>query len=126
MVFGEVEIIKRKNIDKPKFSRDIHPDFSKTLRKKVNTHFKSKNKSRNANANMVMKTIIMIALFFVPLMILASGMVTSVWMLFMLYILSGLGMAGIGMGVMHDAIHGSYSKNKKINTILVSGIFIMS
>lgn len=27
-------------------------------------------------------------------------------------------MAGIGMGVMHDAIHGSYSKNKKINTFL--------
>ena len=39
-------------------------------------------------------------------------------MLFGLYILSGLGMAGIGMGVMHDAIHGSYSKNKKINTLL--------
>lgn len=27
-------------------------------------------------------------------------------------------MAGIGMGVMHDAIHGSYSRNKKINTVL--------
>ena len=27
-------------------------------------------------------------------------------------------MAGIGMGVMHDAIHGSYSKNKRINTLL--------
>ena len=50
--------------------------------------------------------------------VLASGMVTAVWMLFLLYILSGLGMAGIGMGVMHDAIHGSYSKNNKINTLL--------
>jgi linoleoyl-CoA desaturase len=67
---------------------------------------------------MVVKTVIMLALFFVPLLTLASGMVTSVWMLFTLYILSGLGMAGIGMGVMHDAIHGSYSKNKKINTLL--------
>ena len=45
-------------------------------------------------------------------------MVTTVWMLFSLYIISGLGMAGIGMGVMHDAIHGSYSKNKRINTLL--------
>jgi linoleoyl-CoA desaturase len=67
---------------------------------------------------MVVKTIIMLALFFVPLMLLASGMVTTVWMLFSLYVISGLGMAGIGMGVMHDAIHGSYSKNKKINTLL--------
>jgi linoleoyl-CoA desaturase len=67
---------------------------------------------------MVVKTVLMISLFSIPLIILASGMVTTVWMLFLLYILSGLGMAGIGMGVMHDAIHGSYSKNKKINTLL--------
>jgi linoleoyl-CoA desaturase len=60
----------------------------------------------------------MIALFFVPLIILASGMVSSTWLLFSLYILSGLGMAGIGMGVMHDAIHGSYSKNKTKNKLL--------
>jgi linoleoyl-CoA desaturase len=67
---------------------------------------------------MVVKTLIMLSLFFIPLIVLASGMVTAVWMLFLLYILSGLGMAGIGMGVMHDAIHGSYSKNNKINTLL--------
>ncbi|MCM4152423.1 acyl-CoA desaturase [Arenibacter sp. N53] len=60
----------------------------------------------------------MLALFFLPLIILASGLATTVWLLFSLYILSGLGMAGIGMGVMHDAIHGSYSKNKRINTLL--------
>ena len=67
---------------------------------------------------MVVKTVVMLALFFLPLIVLASGMATTVWLLFSLYIISGLGMAGIGMGVMHDAIHGSYSKNKKINTLL--------
>lgn len=60
----------------------------------------------------------MIALFFVPLLILSSGIITNTSMLFSLYILSGFGMAGVGMGVMHDAIHGSYSKNKKINKLL--------
>lgn len=60
----------------------------------------------------------MLTLFFLPLLVLASGLATTVWSLFTLYILSGLGMAGIGMGVMHDAIHGSYSKNRKINTLL--------
>jgi linoleoyl-CoA desaturase len=67
---------------------------------------------------MVIKTVVMLTLFFVPLMFLASGNVTSVGLLFALYILSGFGMAGIGMGVMHDAIHGSYSKNKQLNTLL--------
>ena len=67
---------------------------------------------------MVVKTVIMLSLFFIPLTLLATGLVTTAWMLFPLYIISGFGMAGIGMGVMHDAIHGSYSKNKKINTLL--------
>ena len=110
--------LKKNSIANPTFSRDINPDFSKTLRKRVNTYFKTHNKSRNANATMVIKTIIMLTLFFAPLVTLSSGIITSVPLLFTLYILSGLGMAGIGMGVMHDAIHGSYSKNKKINTLL--------
>ncbi|WP_369825358.1 fatty acid desaturase [Formosa sp. Hel1_31_208] len=110
--------IKNKSIDNPKFSRDINSDFSKTLRSRVNTYFKTHNTSRNANSTMVVKTIIMVSLFFIPLLILSSGIVNSVWLLFSLYILSGLGMSGIGMGVMHDAIHGSYSKHKNINTFL--------
>ncbi len=67
---------------------------------------------------MVVKTICMLTLFFLPLILLSAGLATSVASLFTLYILSGLGMAGIGMGVMHDAIHGSYSKNKNINKLL--------
>ena len=30
----------------------------------------------------------------------------------------GFGMAGIGMSVMHDANHGSYSKSKTVNLIM--------
>ena len=84
----------------------------------MNSYFKTHKKSRNANATMVLKTIIMMTLFLTPLIVLATGVVSSMPLLFFLYILSGFGMAGIGMGVMHDAIHGSYSKNKKINTLL--------
>ncbi|GAA0894816.1 acyl-CoA desaturase [Fulvivirga kasyanovii] len=68
---------------------------------------------------MVTKTIFMLSLFFVPLIIVNIGFITSLWALFFMYILSGLGMAGIGMGVMHDAIHGSYSKNRKVNKYMV-------
>ncbi len=114
----EYPLNKNSSIDPLKFSRNIDQDFSKTLRSRVNAYFKTHTKSRNANAAMVFKTVCMLSLFFIPLFTLASGTVTSVGMLFTLYILSGLGMAGIGMGVMHDAIHGSYSKNKKTNTLL--------
>ncbi|NNC49323.1 MAG: acyl-CoA desaturase [Flaviramulus sp.] len=105
-------------MDNLKFSRDKNSNFSKTLRKRVNRYFKTNNTNRNANTTMVTKTVFMLALFFVPLITLSLGLVSNVGLLFTMYILSGFGMAGIGMGVMHDAIHGSYSKNKKINTLL--------
>ncbi|GGK29609.1 fatty acid desaturase [Yeosuana aromativorans] len=105
-------------MENPKFSRTIDSDFSKTLRSRVNLYFNTNNLSRHANANMMVKTVVMMFLFFVPLILLSTGLVTTTWLLFTLYIISGLGMSGIGMDVMHDAIHGSYSKNKKVNTLL--------
>ncbi|MBT8270552.1 MAG: acyl-CoA desaturase [Bacteroidia bacterium] len=60
----------------------------------------------------------MLSIFLLPLIIINTGLVTSTWLLFSLYITSGLGMAGIGMGIMHDAIHGSYSRNQNVNKYL--------
>jgi len=102
----------------PTFTKSTDHSFSKILRKRVNLYFKENNISRNANVTMVVKTIIMISLFFMPIILLCSGFITSTGALFTAYLICGLGMSGIGMGVMHDAIHGSYSKNKKINILL--------
>lgn len=105
-------------MENPRFSRVTDNDFSKTLRSRVNLYFKTNNLSRKANTTMVVKTVVMLSLFFIPLILLSTGLIKSAWLVFMLYIVSGLGMSGIGMGVMHDAIHGSYSKNKTINWLL--------
>ncbi len=67
---------------------------------------------------MITKTLAMLTLFFGPLVMINIGLVANPWLLFMLYIISGIGMAGIGMGIMHDAIHGSYSKSQKVNNYL--------
>jgi len=60
----------------------------------------------------------MLGMLFIPMIFVSTGLVTSVWLLFGLYIISGFGQAGVGMGVMHDAIHGSYSKDKRVNRLL--------
>jgi len=67
---------------------------------------------------MIVKTVVMLSLFLAPLILMITGNITTPWMLFTAYIICGIGMSGIGMGVMHDAIHGSYSKNKKVNKLL--------
>ena len=35
-------------------------------------------------------------------------------------------MSGIGMGVMHDAIHGAYHSNRRVNQIIGSTIYLIS
>jgi len=67
---------------------------------------------------MTVKSIVMLLIYFIPLVIINSGIISSAWLLFLLYAITGLGMAGIGMGVMHDAIHGSFSKNPAVNKIM--------
>jgi linoleoyl-CoA desaturase len=91
--------------------------FFPTLQKRVNEYFKENNISRNANASMVVKTIILLSAFVLPLMLMI-GFHLKPWMVVSLYAFMGLATAGIGMSIMHDANHGSYSKNKNVNTWL--------
>ncbi len=67
---------------------------------------------------MVIKTIVFISLFLIPISFVILGVATTTFQLFACFITAALGMAGVGMGVMHDAIHGSYSKNPTVNRLL--------
>lgn len=67
---------------------------------------------------MVIKTIFMLSLYFSPLFLMLSGFFTSFWSVMVLWVLMGLGMAGIGLTVMHDANHGSYSDHKIVNQLI--------
>jgi len=103
---------------KLKFNKADQPDFFKILNKRVNQYFKENNLSKKANYNMVFKTMFMLSLYFIPFFFLLSGMATSFWPMMMLWAIMGLGMAGIGLCVMHDANHGSYSTNNSINKLV--------
>lgn len=87
----------------------------RTLRGRVSEYFKSQGISRHANFNMVFKTIFMIVLYFLPFAIIITPLAESSWVHLVLWFLMGLGTAGIGLSVMHDANHGAYSKNHKAN-----------
>lgn len=98
-----------------KFEKSTGSAFSKAVNERVNRYFKDNNINKHANGNMVFKTVIMLSVFFLPLIIMSTGIIEQTWLVFLLYITSGFGMAGVGMGVMHDAIHGAYSNSKSVN-----------
>jgi linoleoyl-CoA desaturase len=101
-----------------KFNTAQQPEFFPELRKRVNQHFKDKKISQNANLAMKIKTAFMIGLYFIPYLLMVTGVVTNVAAIFAMWALMGLGMSGIGLAIMHDANHGSYSKNKYVNNAL--------
>ena len=92
--------------------------FYTELKKRVNQYFKDNNKTRYGNFNMKLKTVFMISLNFIPLTLMLTGVVSSTWLVFSMWTLMGFGTAGIGLSIMHDANHGSYSKNDTVNKLL--------
>ena len=102
-----------------KFSQEQQQkEFFTTLSLRVNNYFKSKNIGRNANLEMVVKTIFMLGLFFIPFGISLSGLVVTYWVYLVLCFVMGVGIAGIGLSIMHDANHGSYSPKPWVNNML--------
>ena len=101
-----------------KFARNANDDFIVVLRKRVNAYFTENNIRKHSNANMVFKTIFMLSLLFVPYAFMVSGMITNNGIHLLMWVLMGLGTSGIGLTIMHDANHGSYSKNKTVNNML--------
>jgi linoleoyl-CoA desaturase len=100
-----------------RFTGSTNTDFYKVLRSRVNNYFKEKNISRHANANMVIKTIFMLSLYLTPfIFILLVDFSFPIYIL--LWVIMGVGMAGVGLSVMHDANHGAYSKNETVNMII--------
>ena len=91
--------------------------FFVTLRKRVDGYFKENQISKNADHSMVIKTITLILAYTVPFILLLTFQ-PPFWLSMLLWFIMGLGIAGIGMSVMHDAIHGAYSSKKSINAMM--------
>lgn len=91
--------------------------FYKVVRSRVDTYFKTRQISPYANAEMIGKTIYMLALYLVPFGLILTGWFNDGWMLILSAVM-GTGLAGIGMGVQHDANHGAYSPSTRLNRLL--------
>ena len=106
------------------FSKETNVEFYKTLRSRVNSYFKDNNITRHANAAMVIKTIVMLAIYLVPFgFLFVSGL--SSWAYFVCWAMMGVGMAGVGLSVMHDANHGAYSRNENINKAIGNVLILL-
>lgn len=100
-----------------KFSNKSAKDFIRDLKQRVNAYFEEEGISRKANGQMVLKTVIILALTFGPYALIMTGWF-SPWAMLGLAAIMGIGIAGCGFCVSHDALHGAYSSNPKVNAVL--------
>lgn len=102
---------------KIRFNGKSQQDFFADVKKQVDAYFKENNISKHANAEMIFKTVFFLSLLVGFYALIISGMFSLTAMLLMAI---GLGMvqAFIGFNICHDAIHGSYSSNRKVNRVL--------
>lgn len=108
-----------------RFSRKDPKQFFKTLNQRVNNYFKENQIKKTGNWKIYLKAAIMFAIFLTPyFLILTIDM--NQWLQLLLTIVIGVGMAGVGMNVMHDGNHDSFSSKSWINKIMGGSIYILA
>lgn len=91
--------------------------FSADVKREVDAYFARTGLSPKATAGMVIKTAALLAVTFGTYgLIVFTGW--SAWVKLGLSVVMGLGFAGIGFAVVHDALHGAYSNRPWVNRAL--------
>jgi len=108
-----------------KFSNKSQTEFVTELRLEVKKYFDDKGITKYGNSRLLVKSVFMLLLFFIPYILLMAGILTAFPVILMAWVLMGIAIAGIGMGVMNDANHGSFSQNPKINKWMSKTLYLL-
>lgn len=97
-----------------KFATDREKEFMRELKERVGAYFEERGISDKADGRMVRKTVLVLLLAFVPYGLILTGWF-SAWTMLGLAVVMGIGTAGIGFSIAHDALHGAYSSSRRVN-----------
>lgn len=101
-----------------------HRHVQRELHQTLRIFMKEKGISKTGGVQIMLKACVLITIY---LGLYMSGFFISLqwWMIVPFAILVGIAKAGIGMGVMHDAAHGSFSKHSWVNTLFAHILYVL-
>lgn len=102
----------------------LQKEFATNLNKNVYNYFSESGISIKGNAIMFVKTVMMLLIYVVPFIIFLTIPINGL-LGFFLVVLMGIGEAGIGMCVMHDAAHGAFSRKEWVNNLFASTMYML-
>ena len=91
--------------------------FVAEVKERVDQYFRLRELSPRANTEMIVKTCLMLAMTASAYALILSNRLGA-WPMLGLCIVMGLGFAGIGFNVAHDALHGAYTSSRWKNRLL--------
>jgi linoleoyl-CoA desaturase len=92
-------------------------EFSRTLSQRVDAYFADRGISKNANAEMIAKTILGFTLWIATYLWLMRGRFSPPAVIGV-FVVHGLAQLYMAFNIAHDANHGAYSANKNVNRVL--------
>ena len=99
---------------KVRFNKSSNDQYYSELTRRVNRYFKDNNISKRANGEMIFKTFLILGVFVLSYVLIISNLF-SAWVLIPLAVINGFFTALIGLNIAHDAMHGAYSSNERVN-----------
>jgi linoleoyl-CoA desaturase len=98
--------------------------FFSALRENIDAYFDNNHLEKTGGSKLLIKAIFMLSLYLIPFGLILTGNFSNSQML-LLSVVMGLGVAGVGMSVMHDAIHGSFSSSYNVNRFFGASIYLL-
>jgi len=111
-------------MSKLSFSNSQKGLFFSVLRQRTEAYFKENQLPKTGGTTHLIKAFTLLGLYFIPYFWLLFTQ-PSGWIAWIATFIMGLGIAGVGMCVMHDALHGSLSQHKWVNRLLGSSIYFL-
>lgn len=109
---------------KVKFTNPEKSTFFPTLRHRVDQYFSANDICKSGGKSIIYKAIFMLSLYLVPYILILSDQF-GILAMAGFAIVMGLGVAGVGMSVMHDAIHGSLATSNMLNRVFGASIYLL-
>lgn len=103
-------------LQKVRFTGKSQKEFFPDLKRRVDAYFTENNIPTTANGLMIFKIVLYVSMIFGSLITLLTVSL-PLWAVYLLMVNIGLFMAFSGLGICHDAIHGSLFKSKQLNNI---------
>ncbi|GAB3908673.1 acyl-CoA desaturase [Larkinella knui] len=107
-----------------KFLNKDKSTFFPVLRTRIEQYFQENEISKSGGSPMVGKAIFMLSLYLVPYGLILTNLFPA-WAMLVMAGVMGIGIAGVGMSVMHDANHGSFSTSSWVNNLFSGSLYLL-